>query len=119
MAALQAAFGPRSYTEEGRRGLGREISPIYFVTSHLPPTLIIHGDADVVVPIQQSEIFVKRAQEVGAPPVRLIARKGKGHGWKGFWESKEDIGLFIDWFDLHLRGIENRDNVEGRGAFDR
>lgn len=119
MAPLQAAFGPRSYTEEGRKVLGREISPIYFVTSHLPPTLIIHGDADEVVPIQQSEIFVKRAQQVGAPLVRLVVRKGKGHGWEGFWEAKEDVGLFIDWFDRHLRRIENRESVEGTGAFDR
>jgi len=119
MALLQAALGPRFYPEEGSRVLGKEISPIYFVTSQLPPTLIIHGDADVIVPIQQSEIFVKRAQELGAPPVRLRSRKGKGHGWKSFWEFKEEIGLFIDWFDLHLRGIVNRDNVEGRGAFDR
>ncbi len=107
MAPLQAAFGPRSYTEEGRQILGKEISPIYFVTSHLPPTLIIHGDADVIVPIQQSESFVKRAQEVGAPSVRLIVRKGKGHGWEGFWDSQENIGLFIDWFDRYLRGMQS------------
>ena len=105
MAPLQAAFGPRSYTEEGRQSLGKEISPIYFLTSHLPPTLIIHGDADQIVPVQQSETFVKRAQEVGAPSVRLIVRKGKGHGWEGFWESQENVGLFMDWFDQHLRGI--------------
>jgi acetyl esterase/lipase len=105
MAPLQVAFGPRSHTAEGRHLLGKEISPIYFVTSHLPPTLIIHGDADEVVPVQQSEIFVKRAQAVGAPCVRLIVREGKGHGWQGFWESKEDIGLVLDWFDQHLRGI--------------
>jgi acetyl esterase/lipase len=114
LAPFQAAFGPRSYTEEGRQALGKEISAIYFVTSHLPPTLIIHGDQDELVPIQQSELFVKRAQEVGAPPVRLIVRKGKGHGWEGFWESKEDIELFVGWFDLHPRGIERRDSVEGR-----
>ncbi len=105
MAPLQAAFGPRSYTEEGRQSLGKEISPIYFLTSHLPPTLIIHGDADVIVPVQQAESFVKRAQEVGAPSVRLIVRKGKGHGWEGFWDSQENVGLFIDWFDRYLRGI--------------
>ncbi len=108
MAPLQAAFGPRSYTGEGRQILGREISPIYFVTSHLPPTLIIHGNADQIVPFQQSETFVKRAQEVGAPSVRLIVRKGKGHGWEGFWESQENVPLFVEWFDQHLRGIESQ-----------
>ncbi len=107
MAPLQAALGPRSYTEEGRQILGKEISPIYFVTSHLPATLIIHGDTDQIVPFQQSETFVKRAQEVGAPTVRLIVRKGKGHGWEGFWESKENVGLFVEWFDRYLRGMQS------------
>jgi len=119
MAPLQAAFGPRSYTEEGRQILGKEISPIYFVTSHLPPTLIIHGDADQVVPLQQSEAFVNRAQEVGAPPVNLIVRKGKGHGWGDFWNSKEDLELFVGWFDLHLRGITKRDGAEGGAEVNR
>lgn len=106
MAPLDIVFGPRAYTEQGRQNLGREISPIYFVTSKMPPTLIIHGDADNVVPLQQSESFVKRAAEVGAPPVKLVVRKGKGHGWGDFWKSQEDVTLFVEWFDEYLRGIK-------------
>jgi acetyl esterase/lipase len=105
MASLAIVFGPRAYTEQGRQNLGREISPIYFVTSRMPPTLIIHGDADTVVPLQQSESFVKRAAEVGAAPVKLVVRKGKGHGWPDFWKSPEDVDLFVEWFDEYLRGI--------------
>lgn len=103
LAPLKAAFGPRASTPEGRESLGREISPIYFVTAHLPPTLIIHGDDDKVVPLQQSESFVKRAQDAGARFVELIVRPGKGHGWGDFWKSTEDITAFADWFDRHLR----------------
>ena len=105
MAPLDIVFGPRAYTELGRQNLGREISPIYFVTSKMPPTLIIHGDADNVVPLQQSESFVKRAAEVGPPPIKLVVRKGKGHGWGDFWKSQEDVTLFVEWFDEYLRGI--------------
>jgi len=103
LAPLKAAFGPRALTPEGRESLGREISPIYFVTDKLPPTLIIHGDDDKVVPLQQSESFVKRARGAGARDVQLIVRPGKGHGWGDFWKSAEDITAFADWFDLHLR----------------
>lgn len=103
LAPLQVAFGPRALTPEGRESLGREISPIYHVTSHLPPTLIIHGDADKVVPLQQSESFVKRASDAGAPQIKLIVRPGQGHGWGDFWRSTEDITAFADWFDHHLR----------------
>jgi acetyl esterase/lipase len=103
LAPLRVAFGPNALTAEGRAVLGREISPIYYVTSNLPPTLIIHGDADEVVPLQQSESFVHRAQEVGAEHVKLIVRQGKGHGWGDFWRSTEDIAAFADWFDAHLK----------------
>src|SRR4029077_8222077 len=43
--------------------IGRQISPITHVSADDPPTLIIHGDADKLVPIQQAEILVKKLQE--------------------------------------------------------
>jgi acetyl esterase/lipase len=96
------AFGPRNATAEGRQELGKEISPINFITSKMAPSLIIHGDADKLVPIYQAEIFVKRAQEVGAT-AKLISREGKDHGWSGM---DADMRIFADWFDTHLRGIK-------------
>ncbi len=102
LKGFKAAFGPRSDTAEGRRELGREISPIYFITAHLPPTLIIHGDADPLVPIQQSELFVQKAKEAGAT-AKLVVRAGQGHGWK---DLTPDLELCADWFDEYLRGIK-------------
>ena len=102
LSPLFAAFGSLSDTDIGRQMVGKMISPIYYVTAKLPPTLIIHGDSDVVVPLQQSESFAAKAKEAGAPPVKLIIRKGKGHGWGDFWKSKEDVDAFADWFDKYL-----------------
>lgn len=93
------AFGPRADTVEGRQALGKEIAPIYFITAKLPPTLIIHGDADKLVPLQQSESFAKRAQEAGAT-VKLIVRPGVAHGWK---DMTPDWTAIADWFDQQLR----------------
>lgn len=103
MAPLEAAFGSKGLTPEERVLLGREISPIYFITEKLPPTLIIHGEADQVVPLQQAESFVARARDAGAKDVELIIRPAKGHGWGDFWRSQEDVNAFADWFDRHLR----------------
>ena len=97
-----AAFGTLADTDVGRQIVGKMVSPIYYVTPQLPPTLIIHGDADVVVPLQQSQSFVAKAKEVGAPPVKLIIRKGKGHGWGDYWKSQEDVEAFANWFDQYL-----------------
>lgn len=103
LSPLLAAFGPRAFTESGRLKLGREISPIYYVSSNLPPTLIVHGDTDAVVPLQQSESFLQRAKALGAPHTQLIIRPGKGHGWGDFWKSADDMQAFAGWFDRFLR----------------
>lgn len=94
----QKAFGPKSETPEGRQELGRELSPIYYITAKMPPTFIVHGDADKLVPLQQSEIFVQRAAELGAK-VKLHIKAGAGHGWKN---KGPDYALMADWFDKYL-----------------
>ena len=64
----------------------------------MAPVLIIHGDADKLVPIQQAQSFVKRCEEVGTP-AKLVVREGKEHGWP---DMAKDMELFADWFDEHL-----------------
>jgi acetyl esterase/lipase len=103
LSSLKAAFGPRSDTAAQRQIYGKEISPAYFVTADLPPVVIIHGDHDDVVPLQQSELFIEKARAAGAQLPELVVRKGKGHGWGFFWTSEEDIKVFTDWFDTHLK----------------
>ncbi len=98
---FKPAFGPRSDTPEGRQALGREISPIYHLTSNTPPCLIIHGDADTLVPIQQAESFVAKAKAMGVT-ARLIVKHGGQHGWP---DILKDIPSLADWFDTCLRGL--------------
>lgn len=102
LQSFKAAFGPRVDVPEDRQKLAREISPIYFVHSNMPPVLIIHGDADKLVPIYQSQMFVKRCETAGVT-VRLMVREGKQHGWLDKVKDMERIG---DWFDEYLRGIK-------------
>ena len=84
--------------EEKLLKIGREISPITHVSADDPPTLIIHGDADKVVPIQQAQIMVEKLKSVNVPN-ELINRPGQGHGWPTL---QNDVELFADWFDKHL-----------------
>jgi acetyl esterase/lipase len=102
LKGFKAAFGPRSDTAEGRQELGKEISPIQFVRSNLPPILIIHGDADKLVPIYQAQLFEKRVKDAGGV-IQVVVREGKDHGWP---EMTNDLVLFADWFDAHLRGVK-------------
>ena len=75
------------------------ISPINHVSADDPPTLIIHGDADKLVPIQQAEIIVEKLKEAGVE-AKLVVKPGAGHGWP---DSGKDVALLADWFDAHLK----------------
>src|SRR5207244_11627831 len=43
----------------------RELSPFDFITKQTPPILIMHGDADPLVPYEQSERFEVKVAEDG------------------------------------------------------
>ncbi len=84
--------------EEKVREIGRQVSPITHVKETAAPTLIIHGDKDDLVPLQQSEIFVAKLKQ-SKVPCELVVRQGAGHG--GAWLLGE-LKVFADWFDKHL-----------------
>jgi len=83
---------------EKLRVLGRSISPIYFVDKKSAPTLIVHGDKDDLVPIQQAESIMAKFKEAGVKS-RLIVKEGAGHGWPTI---VLDIALLADWYDQQL-----------------
>jgi acetyl esterase/lipase len=107
----RAAFDYRELNKETRlwvpiidparlEQIARQISPVYHVTPDDPPTLIIHGDQDRLVPLQQSEAIVERLKKAGVD-TKLVIKKGGGHGWLTIGE---DALSFVDWFDRHLQG---------------
>ena len=102
---FEPAFGPKGMPREARQELGKKISPIIFVTENMPSTLVIHGDADKVVPLYQSQLFEQKCKEVGAP-FKLIVKPGAGHAYQG-WQN--DLAVCADWFDEHLLGIKAKD----------
>jgi len=82
-----------------RNKIGKEISPIYAVSSDDPPIFIIHGDADMTVPLQQSQTFVARLKEAGVPN-NFIIKKGGRHNPD---DMKPELNQFVDWFDIYLK----------------
>ncbi len=83
---------------EKRKAIAKQISPVYHVTEKSAPALILHGDADTLVPIQQAELIIAKYKEAKVP-CELIVKKGAGHGWG---DMVKDIETIADWFDKHL-----------------
>lgn len=84
--------------EERILSIGRDISPVNHATSDDPPTLIIHGDADLLVPIQQAELIIDKLKGAGVP-AELVVKKGAAHGWP---DQGKDAVTLADWFDKYL-----------------
>lgn len=89
----------RPITDEARiLAIGKQISPVNHATKDDPPTLIIHGDADTLVPIQQAELIIDKLKKEGVE-AELVVKKGGSHGWPNLLN---DMTTIADWFDQHL-----------------
>lgn len=80
--------------------IGKSISPIYFVTPDDPPTMILQGDKDPLVPLQQAQTFLGKMDEAKVPN-KLVLKPGGSHGWAGI---DKDMVAVTDWFDQYLLG---------------
>jgi acetyl esterase/lipase len=90
---------PEQATAEDRDKIARTYSPVYGISPDTPPTLIIHGDADTLVPIQQSRLVMAKLDALNIAH-KLVVREGKGHGWRGL---DDDLPLFADWFAEQMK----------------
>lgn len=76
-----------------------DLSPIYQVNENTSPTLIVYGDKDSFIPIQQSQSLAKRLQELKVP-TETIVEKGGEHDEITI---KNNLGQAILWFDKYLK----------------
>ena len=97
--SFRKAFGPDAMNMPIWKRIGHDSSPIYYVTPAMPPTLIYHGDADTLVPLEQSQRFRARAKEVGLE-VPVVVHPGGEHGWP---TMVFDEWKFVEWFDRYLK----------------
>lgn len=58
----------------------RRLSPLTYVRAGLPPVLIVHGEADAVVPISQSERLAAALRAEG-DEVEFVSLPDADHGW--------------------------------------
>ena len=103
--ALLIGAGLRSRPPPAELRLYQDASPINFVTPDDPPTLLVHGDADEVVLIEQSVLMRDALESVGVP-TRLVPVPGGGHG-RALGDTVDPpdyVAATIAWFQQHLGG---------------
>lgn len=90
------------------QGLARLASPLWHVDPTSPPHLVIHGEADEVVPISQARAYVAALRHMGQRHAELIALPGVGHmsdealypGSPDPYRLQERV---VEFFSMHLR----------------
>ena len=84
-------------------------SPITYVHRHFPPTLLIHGNADDIVPVEASFSMYRSLSEAGAP-VELHVYEGAPHAFDALPEFGRQltdiIALFLDRKVARPRAVE-------------
>ena len=92
----------------GDDATSREASPITYVTPDDPPLLLIHGDADQVVPFAQSPVMLAALEAKGVE-ARLIRIPGGDHGANDWPEAAR-------WLNRHLLGEARAHELEPLNA---
>ena len=87
----------------------RRANPITYVTKDDPPFLIVHGDKDPLVPLNQSEIFYEALKKTKVK-AKFHTVKGGGHGFKD-----PEVDIMVDeFFDRYLKGKEEKESKKGK-----
>lgn len=86
-----------------RMALARAASPMTYVSKDDPPFLIIHGENDMSIPVEQSTAFAAALKAAGVEATLDIAA-GRGHGVGG----PRFKSVIIDFFDKHLKTNQAR-----------
>ena len=80
-----------------------DASPITHATKDASPVFFMHGDADTLVPLQQSQVMKAKLDELGVEN-QLVVIKNGGHGFTG--ADKADISAgyqaAMKWLAAHL-----------------
>ena len=90
-------------TREEAPELYRKGSPITYLDAQDPPMLLVHGTADVTVPLSQSETYLRIAKEKGAP-CALEVIPDAPHTFDLQPRQRDLRPLVTGFFDQHLKG---------------
>jgi dipeptidyl aminopeptidase/acylaminoacyl peptidase len=106
-AGSKAEYGDPST----QRDLLHQLSPIHKLKRVKAPVLVLHGDHDTNVPIEEAEQVVAalKARQI---PVQFTMFPDEGHGWQKISTRIAANAAVTEWFRKYLRLPQERPPVD-------
>jgi len=100
---LRRAFG----TDDPQSELLRKASPVQYIQPDAPPFLILHGEQDSAVPLEQAQVLYQKLVE-GGNTASLLIVKNANHNFKptggAIQPTRQEISASMaDFFDRWLK----------------
>ena len=89
-------------TREAAPELYRLASPVTHIDARDPPFLILHGTADKLVPVKQSETLAAALKKAGVEH-ELVIIEGAPHSFDLQPKERDLRPLVLGFFDKHLK----------------
>lgn len=80
-------------------------SPMRHITKVTTPTLLLHGENDMDVPITQAEEFYIGLKKMGVP-ARFVRYPNEGHGFSQPAHQKHYMEELMGWFDKYVKSAK-------------
>ena len=80
--------------------------PVGPTVDRMPPTLVLHGDRDAIVPVRRAQELAKLLQSIGAT-YEIKIYKGQGHSFTG-GADQDSVERSVEFLERWLRA-RNRD----------
>lgn len=91
------------FTVDENPTIYKESSPIQYVSASSAPTLLLQGDADMLVPLTQAVALQQKLDGLKVTN-KLVVYPGQGHGWEG--DTLTDSFNKIQSFIISLEGVK-------------
>ena len=69
---------------EGNEAFYQKVSPLFRIHKDAPPFLIIHGDRDTLVPVEEAREFSRELREISVSSVTYAEISGAQHAFDMF-----------------------------------
>jgi dipeptidyl aminopeptidase/acylaminoacyl peptidase len=78
-------------------------SPMRFIGQTSTPTLVLHGERDLRVPVSQGWEMYNQLRRMGVP-TKMVVYPREPHGITERHHQRDVLERVLDWFDQHVKG---------------